>query len=270
MEIEVLKNQIKDAFCSLTKFKLRGNVLEIITAYSTINNKLVSVFVKFENNKFVVTDAGWIDSNIYDTPLFEESEDLIKRITFSYLENYRVKITHDATGKIFYYKTTDNYLLVPGLIFDLANFSVGVINSFCLQFKDVKEEQERETFRKDANNFLKLNYGKEVKLNSSLDDYKNIKFNAIVARSSNLYLITYITGSTPYYFNSDLRKSIVNFELSERSIFKPHIKEKITIINNECHGFNPNIANPIISLLTEKTTRDPIMWKDKNQLLSIL
>jgi len=270
MDIQVLKETIKNSFCNLTKFKQRGNVLEVITAYSTLNNKFISVFIKFEGNRIIATDAGWIDSNAYDTPNFDESEEIIKKIINNYIYNYQIKLTTDSDGNVYYYKTCNDQEQLPGLIFDIANFSVGVINSFCIQFKDPKEEKERETFRKDANDFMKLHYKQTLRLNTALDDFKNIKFNAIVSRASNLYLVTYVTGSTQYYFESDLRKSIVNFELTDKSKFSGFIREKITIINNESTGFNLNHSMPILNLLMEKTTREPILWSERDKILETI
>ena len=68
MNNQEIIEKIKSAFCNLTNFKVRNNALEVITAYSTINSKFVSVFITFTNNKIVVTDipsmnqvkADWI------------------------------------------------------------------------------------------------------------------------------------------------------------------------------------------------------------------
>jgi hypothetical protein len=269
MDIQNIKDSITETFCGLTKFKQRGNILEVITAFSTLNNKFISVFIKIESDKYVVTDAGWIDKNVYDTPIFDESEDMIKRIISSYQYNYEIKITLDNSGNAYYYKNCSNPKYVPSLIFDLANFSVGVVNSFLIQFKDPKEEKERETFRKDANIFLKQYFSDSLKINASLDDFKNIKFNAIITRANKLILISYVTGSTQSYFESDLRKSIVNFEITEKSKYKNNITEKLTLINNNSNGYNTEKSVPIINLLNEKTTRPPITWSEKEQLINL-
>ncbi|HLF51896.1 hypothetical protein [Flavobacterium sp.] len=268
MDIQHIKDSIKETFCGLTNFKQRENILEVITAYSTLNNKFISIFVKFEKDRFVVTDAGWIDKNIYDTPTFDESEDILKRIINNYQYNYEIKTTIDAKGNLYYYKDCISPEQLPGLIFDLANFSVGVVNSFFIQFKDPKEEKERETFKKDANIFLKQHFGKSLKVNAPLDDFKNIKFNAIVSNGEKLVLISYVTGSTQHYFESDLRKSIVNFEITEKSKYKNNIKEKITLINNQSNGYNTLKSGAILNLLDEKTTRPPIIWSEKEKILA--
>lgn len=270
MDNRIVIEQIKKSFCNLTSFKERENALEIITAFSTINNKFVSVFITITNQKIVITDSGWIDQNYYDTPYFEESVDLIRRIIASYSLNYKVKSTLDKSGIEYYYKICNKIEEIPSVVFDLANFIVGTVNSFCIQYKDEKEEKERETFRSDANSFLKVNYNEEVKLRHFLDDFKNIKFNAIVTKKSKLNLITYVTGSTPNYFENDLRKSIVNFEIALKSKYEHLIDEKITILNDKSEGYSPEKSSSIFQLLNEKTTKEPIKWSEKERILEYI
>jgi hypothetical protein len=267
MDLVELYKVIKKSFCDLTSYKVRGNVLELITAFTTLNGRFVSVFVKFEKDKIVVTDGGWIDSNYYENPIYDESEEIIKRVIGSYLTTYDIKTTTDKTGVTYYYKTANDVAQLASIVFDLANYIVGAVNSYCIHFKDEKEEKERETFRKDANTFLKEHYNDNVQLRKPLDDFGSIKFNAIINKGSNLYLITYITGSTPYYFENDIRKTIVNFEITERSKYKDIIKEKISIINNQSDGFHPERYNSILDLLKEKSTKEPINWTEKEKLL---
>lgn len=270
MNNQDLIDRIKSSFCNLTNFKVRENALEVITAYTTINSKFVSIFITFSNKKIILTDNGWIDQNYYETPQYEDSEDIVRRIILSYKNSFFVKSTLDKAGIEYYYKTCESIEQIPSAVFDLANFVVGVVNSFCVQYKDEKEEKERETFRKDANGFLKVNYEDKVKLRTSLEDFKSIKFNAIINKGSSLYLLTYVTGSTQTYFENDLRKSIVNFEIASKSKFKDNIKERITIINNKSEGYLPEKSSYIFELLNEKTTRTPIKWTEKERITELI
>lgn len=263
-------DKIKSAFCNLTNFKVRNNALEVITAYSTINSKFVSVFITYTKNKIVVTDSGWIDQNYYETLLFDDSEFIIGRVTNSYQSSFNVKSTTDREGVVFYYKTCDTIEQLPSVVLDLSNFIVGVVNSFCIQYRDEKEEKERETFRRDASDFLKFNYSEKVKLRSTLDDVKGIKFNAIINKDSNLFLVTYVTGSTQTYFENDLRKSIVNFEIAVKSKYSGLIKERLTIVNDNSEGYVPIKSARIFDLLNEKTTREPVKWTEKERILELI
>jgi hypothetical protein len=270
MDNQEVIERIKASFCGLTSFKNRNNALEVITAYSTLNSKFVSVFITFTKDKIVITDNGWIDLNYYDTPLYDDSEILISRVKNSFQSSYNVKSTMDKDGICYYYKSCTNINQIPSLVFDLATFIVGVVNSFCVQYQDEKEEKERETFRKDAGGFLKVNYSDNVKLRSALDDFKTIKFNAIINKGNDLFLFSFITGSNQGYFENDLRKSIVNHEITFKSKYKPFIKERLAIVNDCSDGYQPEKSSFIFELLREKTSRDPIKWSQKEKILEII
>ena len=270
MNNQEIIEKIKSSFCNLTNFKVRQNALEVITAYSTINSKFVSVFITFTNKKIVITDSGWIDQNYYETPLYDESEFIVDRIITAFKSSFKVKSTFDKGGVQYYYKTCDNLDQISSTVFDLSNFIVGVVNAYCIQYKDEKEERERETFRKDANDYLKVNYSNQVKLRHSLNDFPSIKFNAIITKGSKLYLLTYVTGSTQTYFENDLRKSIVNFEIGVKSKYQDLIKERLTIVNDQSEGYLANKSTSIFELLKEKTTREPVKWTEKERILELI
>lgn len=262
---------VKSDFCELTTYKIRTNSVEIITPFSTLNNKFVSVFVKYSQNQIVVSDGGWIDLNYYETNINEDSEAIIDRVTSYYLQNYQIKTTADNVGTLYYFKVCKSKEEISSVVFDLSNFIVGVVNALSVTYKDEKEEKEKETFRQDANSFLVANYDeKNVKLRKSLDDYTNIKFNAIITRGSQLNLITYVTGSTPFYFEYALSKTIVNFEISEKSKYNSFVKERISIINDLADGYHPEKSGSILNLLTEKTSKEPIKWTEKERLLEYI
>ena len=261
---------IKDDFCSLTTYKLRGESLEIITPFSTLNNKFVSVFIKEIKGKYVISDAGWTDLNYYDINISEESDDIIERIFTYYQQSFEISTTSDKAGTLHYFKTCENPRDIPGNVYDLANFVVGAVNSLGIRYKDEKEEKERETFRKDANTFLKVNYNDNVKLQKSLDDFQNIRFNALITKNSDIFLVSYVTGSSSYYFTNDLRKTIVNFEISEKSKYRSFIREKVSIINDQADGYHPEKLSSMMDLLNEKVTQEPIKWSEKEKILEII
>lgn len=152
----------------------------------------------------------------------------------------------------------------------MSNFLVGVVNAYCLKYRDEKDDRDKESFRISANNFLREHYNDNVRLERNLVDLKNIKFNAIIFKGKKLNLLTYVTGSTPQYFEAGLRKSIVNFEISEKSIENRDISEKIPIINDNCDGYVKSRAGSLLDLLAEKSTREPILWSEKERVLEII
>lgn len=271
MNSEEIINQIKSSFCNLTNAKVRNNFIEIITGYSTLNFKFISVFIyKSKDGKYIVSDYGWLDQNYYEVNFNEEQEEITERVKQSFIYTYDIKQTEDVKKNIFYYKSTDNVNSIASLVFDMSNFLVGVVNAYCLKYRDEKDDRDKESFRISANNFLREHYNDNVRLERNLVDLKNIKFNAIIFKGKKLNLLTYVTGSTPQYFEAGLRKSIVNFEISEKSIENRDISEKIPIINDNCDGYVKSRAGSLLDLLAEKSTREPILWSEKERVLEII
>ena len=79
-------NEIITAFSALWHVRRVGNSYEIITPVPTSNDMFVSVFLTKRENEYVVTDAGWIDSGVYD--IDEIGDSVYKKITAYYTENY--------------------------------------------------------------------------------------------------------------------------------------------------------------------------------------
>jgi len=263
-------NTVKSDFCGLTTYKIRNNSIEIITPFSTLNNKFISVFVKEFKEQIIVSDGGWIDLNYYEVNINDESESIIERVTSYYQQNYQIRTTIDKVGTIFYYKSCKNKEEISSAVFDLSNYILGVVNALGIQYKDEKEEKEKETFRQEANSFLLANYNDNIKLRQALDDFTNIKFNAIITNNSEINLITYVTGSTPYYFENALSKTIVSFEISEKSKYNSYIKERISIINDSANGYQPEKSRSILNLLSEKTSREPVKWSEKERIFEYI
>ena len=267
MDNQNIIDRIKSSFCNLTKFKMRQNAVEVITPFSTINNKFISVFITYSQNKIIITDNGWFDQNYYEIPSMNESKYIEKKIISSYENTYNVKSTKDQSGINYYYKTCESIEQIPNAVFDLAHFMVGVVNSFLIQHTEDREEKEINTFRNNADNFLNTYFAGYVKFRLPLGDIKGIKFNAIITKNDQLSLLTYVTGSTQQYFENELRRSIVNFEIALKSNYKDFIKNRVTIFNDQSDGYNLEKQNHLFDVLKEKTTIEPTPWSDKELLL---
>ena len=268
-ELSEIFNLVKSQFCNLTDYRIRGSSIEIITPFSSINNKLASVFIKKISNNYVVGDGGWLDLNYYNIEIDDE-DDLKNNITNQFIEHYDIQFKLDDFGTTHYFKKTEEITHIPSLVFDLSNFICGIVNTYTLSFDDKKERAERDSFKSDANEFIKDKYADSVSFRQSLDDIEQVKFNAVITKSKNIYLITYITGSTPYYFQNDLNKTIVNYELSEKSKYESLIRERISIINDYADGYQPDKSKAVLELLQEKLTRPPLLWSNKDTLVSFI
>jgi hypothetical protein len=270
MDQEIIYKHIKGAFCNLIDFKARGQSIEIITPFSTINNKFISIFITQREGKYIISDGGWVDQDVYGEVKDIDSEDILLRIQDEFISSYRVKTTVNNTGHLVFFKSTDDMKELASFAFDLATFLSAIINSRCIKFTNEKEIKEREKFRSEANSFLKNMYGDSVLFRKHLDDIKNIRFSAIIQKSSSIYIVNYVTGSSSVYFANELRKCIVNFEIASTSIMNNYIAEKIALVNNEAKGFEPEKSGPILNLLRERSTKNYISWTERTELFKII
>jgi len=266
-KIEIYKN-IKSAFCGLIDYKERGDTIEVITPFSTLNNKFISIFITNQNGKYIISDGGWIEKEFYSSVIDDDAEEILNRVFLECKETYEIR-TQKHGNSVYYYKTCKTIDSLPSDAFDLANFISAIVNSRGIRYSDEREVREKEKFRSNVNDFLKTHFKDHVSFQKTLDDFPSIKFNAIVEKSNSLYLITYITGSTPYYFENALRRSIVNFEIADKSFFKSLVREKIALINDEAYGFNFQRSSAMIDLLRERSSKN-INWSNKERLLNYI
>lgn len=272
-ELFSIFNDIKDEFCSLWTFKERGETLEIITPFATTTDKFVSVFLTHKNKEFIVSDGGWLDDNSYESiPDFED--DIFMKVFTYYQTFYEIK-TVRAKELDYYFKKTEKKELIPNLVFDLSNFISAICNSSQIQFIDLKEKEERALFQKQASDYIKAIVPKENKqtlfFRKSIDEkLKNIKFSAVVTNGGQMTLINYVTGSTPDYFISSIGKANIYFEVVNKSLYRPHIQNKVALINNTAKGYDESKLYDVLEQLKNTTKKNNILWHQKEKLKALL
>lgn len=245
---------IKKEFCSIFSFKTHGDTLEVITPFATITDKFISVFVTERNGKIIVADGGWIEENIYEHPLLGDDKEILEIVVDQYLHHFAILTTIvKGRGKV-YYKSTTKFELLPACVFDLANFIVSTVNANALDYKTKHEKEERDKFRTETNNYLKLVFKDDFKANQEIS--QGIKYNGVITRHNKLHLLEYVTGHTPYYFDRDLYRVIVNFQLVESLFIHSHVANKIAIFNDKSAGYEQGVSPIIVEHLSKFTTRD--------------
>ena len=132
---------IKKDFCHLFQFKAHGDTLELITPLVTITDKFVSVFVTQRGDKLIITDGGWIHQNIYDNPTESDDREIILIALEQYKEYYHIQQTI-GNGHKMYFRSIIKSELLSAAVFDVANFIVGVVNSYSLDYREKKESEE--------------------------------------------------------------------------------------------------------------------------------
>ena len=270
---EIYEN-IKFCFNQLWSFKYRGaETIEIITPYSTTSNKFVSLFLTKRDDKFIVSDGGLLNSEAYESQVDYDNQYLLK-ILYHYENHYQIKTTTDKKGCKHYYKTTTSEILVPNLIYDLAQFISMCVSSATVEFDDLKEKEEKETFRKNANAFLESIIDKgDRKFRASLDKekYRTVRFSAIIEKRNRLSLISYVTGSNITNYSNSIARTNLNFEIASNSKYAPYIDNKIVLMNDSADGYAPVLLSNQINILRQHTNNEePLKWSEKEKLKEIL
>jgi hypothetical protein len=267
MNCDPIFNEIMSSFDKLWQCKKRGNSLEIITPFITTSQKFISVFISEKGGEFVVSDGGWIDSNIYETTTNFE-DDTFNRAFYHYYNSFNIKETIGINNIRFYYKKTDKSFAIPSLVFDLANFISSALSLSDIEFVDKQEKETKARFQRSANSFIQSLVDEDkLEFGAYLGDKKDIRISAVIRRpKSKLILIHYVTGSTPSYFFNSITRTNFLFEMAQKGVYGDQIENKISLIDNLASGFNQDQFNNSINHLLQNTHSDMVNWSEKEKL----
>jgi len=271
MKFDEVLNDIRSSFGGLWLTKQRGNSLEIITPYATTNNKFISLFITEQGDDFFITDGGWINSGMYDVLPKDEDTTYLK-IFEHFKMSFDVKEI-DSQGVTFYYVKANKYIDIPSRVLGFSTFVQNIVSISEIDFETKTEKETKHRFYSKATNYLKL-YDQEEKLKFNkflLDEKKELKFNAIFSNSAgSITLINYITGSTDSYFASNIFKTNTLFEMADSSKYKRHIKNKLSLIDNNAAGYLHRSTKGYLFHLKNHTGSEIIDWSEKERIKEFL
>ena len=266
---ELVPTLIKD-FGSLWQCHRRGETLEVVTPFSTATQRFVSVFIRRREDGFIISDGGWLSEGTYRKHDPEQVSETPDALVEFFSSSLGIISTETGDRKIFFKKCSQLSLL-SSAVYDVANFLVNVVSTESFVTRKEEDSDAREFFQTRANSFLANHYDRgDVKLRHRFDDLHGVVFNAVIERRSEISIIAYVTGSTDHYFAGDVRKAIVNFELSAKTKYRDHIKRRLSLVDDEAAGYSPNRLDAIMGLMREKTTHDPVLWTNKDALLGMI
>ena len=261
---------IRHAFHSLWKVKHYGKTIEIVTPSFTTNDCFVSVFLTERDGRYIVTDNGWISDNYYNSQFDNDDEAYLKLYSY-YMDRYSIREI-EAKNKIYYYKSTNDKELVANIVMELSVFISTVVSSSFIEFQENKDKELRQRFRTNVNTFLTDNFDKdEIKLSTyASDNYKDIRFNAVLKKDNKLTLYNYVTGTTDFYFKGSLGRSNMNFQLINKTPLRNKIHKRVTVINNSASGYNLDRLRQYLELIPEQTQSEIVNWSDKHKLIELV
>lgn len=251
---------VKSDFCTLVDFKIRGDTIEIITGIPTISSSFVSLFISQQDNQYVISDGGWIHQGMYDNQVNDDT--VYDRVLTQYIEHFNISQTRTSKHVLYYYKKVASFDLISSAVFDVGYFVSNVVNAQMLQYTDVNENKDRRVFHNEMNSLLRhWFHDKQVETNFkvSLNPQYSIRFNAAVIVSKSVtYYTMYVTGSNQSYFNKDLTKAVLNFEMLDEGVSNKNYLRKVALINTNAPGWNPDNSAAYLHRLANVVGHEPI------------
>lgn len=118
-----IKQQLIEAFTKLCMSRKRGESIEIITPLATITDNFVSIFFSQENNKWIISDGGWLMENRYN----------LERLNLSaieyFLKVFDIQSNESPKGTPIYYRETDKEIMLTSIAYDVSLFIQAVVNT---------------------------------------------------------------------------------------------------------------------------------------------
>ena len=268
--MENILRDITQSFNTLWHFKKLGNTYEIITPFSSTNNNFISVFLTMRNGGYVITDGGWISNNFYDVE-FDASDETLAKIFNYYAGYYSIKTT-EASGVVYYFKSTNNINMISSLIYDVSNFISTIVSSTLISFQDEKDKDSARLFRSEANGFINSIFSKDaLKFKGVVDpNLGSVRFNAVVTQNDKFSLINYVTGTNEYYFINSIGKSNMTFQIINKSSYAQFIKNRITLVDDSASGYKREKVDQYLSLIPDVAQAKIIGWNEKERIRELV
>lgn len=190
---EQLFLDIKSDFNSLWSFKQRGETLEIITPFSTLDGSFISVFLTQREDRFIVTDGQNLFRFIIEHGI-KTNNKFLEETAF----HYGIRT---SKNNHFYFKSTNNIKLLSSYVYDLIHFYNAVFNdAFLYGEKEIQEHR----FSTKVNRLLDKKIVDNIKLSryyviEKEHPLKSVGFSTVLKKQNDNYLwaAMCISGSTP-------------------------------------------------------------------------
>lgn len=260
---------IKETFNSLWSVKKYGKTIEIVTPLFTTNDCFVSIFITERNGRYIVTDGGWISDSYYNN-FFDNDDEYYQKLFTFYKERYLINET-ESKSRTYYFKSTDKKELVPNIAFEMTSFISAVVSSSFIKFQDNKDSDLQKRFGSHVNNYLSSIIGvykNDLRFNSFADDrFKDIRFNAVYVKRNRFTLMNYVTGTSEYYFRNSISRSILNFQLINKTYLKETISKRVTVVNDTAVGYLRDKFLKYLEFAETDAESDIVLWSNKRKLL---
>ena len=229
------------------------------------------MFITTRGKRIIVSESGQVSDFVAAAT---EDVDFQNSIQSKFGASYGVSL-YPTAKRSYYFTECDSIKLVPSKVFDLCNFAVAVTSASMLATTE-EESLDLRSFRAKADTFitrLKVVKGREVLFNQRLREIKEATFSAVIRNAGRIWLVSYLTGSSPAYFERSISQAIVNIEFANESSLRPHIGAIIPFVNNKATGYEPRKFHNRLGKLSEvaKMSKSSIVrWTERGEIKDYL
>jgi hypothetical protein len=259
---------LKADFNTLWRCSQLGDTLEISTPYRMPDSTLFSLFLTEREDRFIASDGGAVAELLVEHSYLPEEE--WKRELSALAKTHGLKEGANEGVPIFF-KDCKEEKIISSISFDVANFATMAAN-LLISVEEV-EEQGKETdsrFQSKAHDFLLdtiRDTGRSFYTNHKIPNGPEVNFSAVIESSSNIWVVSYITGSGLKRFRSNLSDTAISFKEAWSSDAAPKIKRTIPLMNSDSRGYQPMRMRPRIRFLEDEAKESAVSWAE-NYLLN--
>lgn len=259
-----LIRDIISTFSALWQVRKIGDSYEIITPVATSNNMFVSVFLTQRGNEYIVADAGWIDSGVYD--IDEISDNVYKKIIAYFIDSYGLKTTK-SHNLVYYYKKTTDSLLVPNLIFDVSAFISGLVSTSCAEIAQTTDKSYN-IFNQRVHRFLRTFIPNENFLSKKeiKGAFPALSFGAAIKGNAGVALLNFATGSNDNYYINSLCKSQTSFEIVQKNDSNNTFNKKILLLDDTKKSLTSEKVGVYVRFVQDKHICEIDRWCNRDIL----
>ena len=260
---------VRADFGSLWSCRQAGESLEISTPYLLPNDDALTVYVTVrDGNRIIVSDGGFLDGFLEDN--CDLSADKLAGCLAYFKDHHGIRVHHQSNRPVYYFKEGNSMLAVSSLIFDLGNFVVAVCNA-AIPHVATAEGLEEQRFVSKADAYIKtlLPQLEGRKFRKKVTDIPHVRFGGVVYTNSHLWLIGYVTGSTPSAFVHNLSLAHMNFVLARKSSIC-QMASLVAFVNNDASGYHLDKQAAHLEELQQVTQQDSVKWTERDKLAKVL
>lgn len=259
---------IRADFGELWRCNIRGNSVEITTPYLLPDSSLLTVFITQRGEKTIVSDGGNLSDLLADYCALPE-DDIFESVKAA-CARFGIKMVI-AHGINQYFKSTSDPSLVSSLVFDLASFVSQASSELVVNVDDYSTTTS-ERFPDKADAYLRqiAPEGVTVLPRKEITEVQGVRFSAVLTKSSTLWVVSYISGSTLNRFRLSISDTYMNFNHVWDSRLAPMVAKTIPLINNDAPGYQPGKLGWQIDNLRQVSKGALVTWDERERLKTLL